>query len=74
VALPSTAKQGAVTRVVPVVERITALRSDVDTVVTEYGVAELRGISEGERASRLIAIAHPDHRDGLRRAAIDLGL
>jgi acyl-CoA hydrolase len=40
-------------------------RSDVDVVVTEYGVADLRACSDSERAARLIAIAHPDHRDTL---------
>jgi acyl-CoA hydrolase len=44
---------------------VTTGRSDVDTVVTEYGVAHLRGISLGERARRLSAIAAPEFRDQL---------
>lgn len=42
-------------------------RSDVDIVVTEYGVADLRDCTDAERASRLVSIAHPDHRKWLRR-------
>jgi 4-hydroxybutyrate CoA-transferase len=44
---------------------VTTPRHDVDCVVTEYGVARLKGQSIRERAKRLIAIAHPDHRDEL---------
>ena len=46
---------------------VTTGRSDVDTVVTEYGVAHLRGCSLGERARRLRAIAAPDVRHQLNR-------
>lgn len=73
-ALPATAKGGAVTRIVPRVERVTGLGTDVDAVVTEHGVAELQGCTEGERARRLIELAAPEHRDGLRAAAVELGL
>ncbi len=45
----------------------------VDRVVTEYGVAELRGSSVAERTRRLIAIAHPKFRDELERRAHELG-
>ncbi len=41
-------------------------RSDVDVVVTEYGVADLRDCTDAERASRLVSIAHPEHRKALR--------
>ena len=44
-------------------------RAHVRTVVTEWGVAELFGMSLRERAEALIAIAHPDFRDDLRREA-----
>lgn len=44
-------------------------RNDVDYVVTEYGVAELRGTNIVERVDRLIAIAHPKFRDELRQQA-----
>ena len=44
---------------------VTTSRADVDLVVTEYGVADLRGRSLTERAARLRAVAHPDFRDRL---------
>jgi acetyl-CoA hydrolase len=73
VALPATAS-GGVSRVVATVERVTVARSDVDVVVTEHGTAELRGLTEGERAARLIELAAPEHREGLRAAARQVGL
>ena len=48
-------------------------RNDVDHIVTEYGVAELRGTSVAERAKRLIAVAHPKFRDELTEQAKALG-
>lgn len=48
-------------------------RNLADTIVTEYGVAELRGRSIRERADALIAIAHPDFRAELREGARKLG-
>jgi len=53
---------------------VTTLKNTVDHVVTEWGIAKLRGRSIAERARALIAIAHPDHRDGLERDARELGL
>lgn len=49
-------------------------RNEVDYVVTEYGVAWLRGTSIRERVELLIGIAHPQFRDELRQKAIDLGI
>lgn len=46
---------------------VTTLRTDVHYIVTEYGVADLRGKSVSERAKSLIGIAHPDFRSDLRR-------
>ncbi len=46
---------------------VTTLKNTVDNVVTEHGIAELRGVSLAERARRLIAVAAPEHRDGLER-------
>jgi 4-hydroxybutyrate CoA-transferase len=65
VAMNATARGGSVSRIVPKVEMVTALRTDVDMVVTEFGVAELDGVSVAERARRLIRIAAPDFRDQL---------
>ena len=52
----------------------TSINNTVDHVVTEHGVAQLRGRSIAERARRLIAIAHRDHRDRLRFDARKAGL
>ncbi len=70
-ALPSTAKGGRVSRIVPRLGDgvVTTARGDADIVVTEHGVAEMKGRSVGERARALIAIAHPDFRRDLAAAA-----
>lgn len=65
VAMNATARGGTVSRIVPKVELVTALRTDVDLVVTEFGVAKLDGIAADERARRLIDIAAPEFRDRL---------
>lgn len=52
---------------------VTTLKNTVDHVVTEWGVAELRGKTLAERAAALIAVAHPDHRESLERAALSAG-
>lgn len=70
IALPSTAAGGTISRIAPVLAEgagVVTSRAHVRTVVTEYGVAELFGRSIRERASALIAIAHPDFRDDLAR-------
>ena len=64
IALPATASDGC-SRIVAAVETVTTPRADVDAIVTEWGVAELRGQNIAERARRMIAIAAPEHRDGL---------
>jgi itaconate CoA-transferase len=70
IACRSTAKDGVVSRIVPQLGGpVTTPRNDVRYIVTEYGVADLRGKTLGERAEALIAIAHPDFRDELTRAA-----
>jgi len=53
---------------------VTTLKNTVDNVVTEYGIARLRGRSLADRARALIAIAHPDHRDDLEREAVAGGI
>lgn len=71
--LPSTAKDGTVSRIVPVLEpgsAVTVPRTFVDYVVTEYGVVNLQGKTLRERADELISIAHPDFRPALRREAL----
>lgn len=72
IALPSTAKDGTVSRIRPAVEEgagIVTSRGDVHYVVTEHGVADLWGKSIRERAMALIELAHPDHRAELLAAA-----
>ncbi len=76
VVLHSTAKNGTISKIVPQLaagDVVTTLKNTVDKVVTEWGVAELRGRSIRCRALALIAIAHPDHRDLLRADAHRLG-
>lgn len=65
VALPATARGGTESRIVAQVEQVTALRTDVDLVVTEFGVAELRDAPLAARRERLRAIAAPAFRDDL---------
>jgi acyl-CoA hydrolase len=73
IALPATAQGGTSSRIVMALSGpVTTARSEVDVIVTEYGAAELRGSSLAERTRRLIAIAHPDFREGLEREAHDL--
>ena len=65
VALPAATR--GMTRIVTTLSGpVTIGRADVGVVVTEYGSADLRGLPLAERRERLLAIAHPDHRDRLR--------
>jgi acyl-CoA hydrolase len=68
VALPATARGGSLSRIVSRVDLVTALRTDVDLVVTEFGVAHLKNLAVRDRAAALIEIAAPAFRDGLRDA------
>jgi succinyl-CoA:acetate CoA-transferase len=65
-ALGATAGDGDVSRVVPMVAHVDHTEHDVDVVITERGVADLRGRSPRERARDLIAVSHPDFRPALR--------
>lgn len=74
--LPSTAAHGTVSRIVPQLREgsaVTTLKNTVDKVVTEHGVAELRGRTVRERTHALVAIAHPAFRDDLEEQARALG-
>ncbi|GAA0181082.1 acetyl-CoA hydrolase/transferase C-terminal domain-containing protein [Clostridium sediminicola] len=69
IAIPSTAAKGKISRITPFFAPgtvVTTSRSDVHYVVTEYGIADLRGKSLRERAAALINIAHPKFRNQLR--------
>lgn len=71
IAISSTAAKGKVSKIVPLLDAgaaVTTSRTDVDYVVTEYGIAKLRGKTLRERAKALIQIAHPDFREELADA------
>lgn len=75
IVLQSTARDGDVSRIVPQLaagDVVTTVKNTVDQVVTEWGVAELRGRSIRERTRALIDVAHPRFRDDLERAAREL--
>ncbi|MBK5207058.1 MAG: acetyl-CoA hydrolase/transferase family protein [Polaromonas sp.] len=72
IVLPSTAKNDTISRIVPSLSagtHISTSKNDINYVVTEYGVAQLRGKTAHQRCEALIAIAHPDFRGELREAA-----
>jgi acetyl-CoA hydrolase len=66
IALPSTA--GAASRIVAALSGpASQARADAGVIVTEYGVADLRGLTLSQRRDRMLAIAHPDHAEALER-------
>jgi 4-hydroxybutyrate CoA-transferase len=72
IVFPSTTSDGKISRIVPLIEEgsfITSPRQFTDYVVTEYGVARLFSKTQRRRAEELIAIAHPDFRPELEKAA-----
>jgi acyl-CoA hydrolase/GNAT superfamily N-acetyltransferase len=72
IALPSTAKEGKVSRIVPALTKgagVTLGRADVHYVVTEYGIADLFGKNIRERVQALAEIAHPDFRNEILKEA-----
>lgn len=69
IAMPSTAKGGTISKIVPILDEgsaVTTNRNDVSYIVTEYGIAFLRGKNLRQRAEALIKIAHPNFRDELK--------
>ncbi len=77
IAMPSTAKNGALSRIRPGLSSnaiVTTSKNDVDYIVTEYGAARLRGATARARAEALIGIAHPNFREELRYEAKKLHL
>lgn len=74
---PETQEREEISKIVSMLKpgaAVTLSRNDVDYVVTEYGVAALRGTNINERVKRLIAIAHPKFRDALYQEAVTLGI
>jgi 4-hydroxybutyrate CoA-transferase len=77
IAMPSTAKNNTISKIVLKLTEgacVTTSRHDVEYIVTEYGVAYLKGKSVDERAKLLINIAHPDFRDSLAKQACEANL
>lgn len=76
IACRSTAKKGTQSTILPTLPEGTAVtlhRSNADHIVTEYGIAHLRGRTVRERTQNLIAVAHPDFRGELTEQAKKLG-
>ncbi|HEY5582499.1 MAG TPA: acetyl-CoA hydrolase/transferase C-terminal domain-containing protein [Rhodoferax sp.] len=72
IVLPSTAQNDRITRIVPTLApgtHMSTSKNDINYVVTEYGVAQLRGKSAKQRAQEMISIAHPDFRAELTESA-----
>ncbi len=70
IAFPSTSKNGTISRIVPLLNEgacVTTSRNDVHYIITEYGIADLRGKTIRQRAKALISIAHPDFQDYLNQ-------
>ena len=75
IALPSTARDDELSRITLSLKQgsaVTTSRNDVDYIVTEYGIASLRGKTVHERMKALINIAHPKFQEELERSAYDL--
>jgi acyl-CoA hydrolase len=75
--VPSTAKGTSISRIVPTLApgtHVSTSKNDINYVVTEYGVAQLRGKTAKQRAEALVGIAHPDFRGELREAAKKMNL
>ncbi|QIB67592.1 acetyl-CoA hydrolase/transferase family protein [Kineobactrum salinum] len=75
IALPSTARNGTLSRLVPYLASgagVVTTRAQVDYVVTEFGAARLRGCSIAERVAALLQVAHPAFREALARDAREI--
>ena len=73
---PVTGEKKVVSNIVPFLEKhamVSCLRMNTDNVVTEYGMVNLRGATNKERAKLLISIAHPDFREELKQSALEMG-
>ena len=70
IAMPSTKRQGQISSIVPFIDEwaaVTTSRNEISYIVTEYGIADLKGRTVRDRARRLIEIAHPRFRDELKQ-------
>ena len=76
IVLQSTTRDGSMSKIRPTLTPgsvVTTSKNTVDKIVTEFGVAEMRGRTIRERAQQLIGIAHPQFRDELSAEARTLG-
>ena len=74
VAMPSTAAKGTISRITPYLTKgasVSVPRHQADYVITEYGIASLRGKNNRQRAKALLEIAHPDFREAIAREACE---
>jgi 4-hydroxybutyrate CoA-transferase len=70
--LPSTAANGTISRIKPILDPgtvVTVPRIMADYIITEYGIARLKGKTQRQRAMEMISIAHPDFREELKKEA-----
>lgn len=77
ITLKSTAKGGTISTIQPVLNPgavVTMSRNNIDYIITEYGIAHMKGRTIRERVNNLIAIAHPDFREALRADAEKYGI
>ncbi|EOD00864.1 acetyl-CoA hydrolase/transferase family protein [Caldisalinibacter kiritimatiensis] len=77
IAMYSTAKNGTISKIKPILTKgsiVTTTRNEVDYIITEFGVAKLKGKTISQRAKSLINIAHPNFRDELTSAAKKMNL
>ena len=77
IVLPATAKDDSITRIVPTLTpgtHVSTSKNDINYVVTEFGVAQLRGKTGKQRAQEMISIAHPSFRTELTEAAKKMNL
>lgn len=77
IALYSTAKNGEISTIQPFLTpgaTVTLHRNNIDYIVTEFGIAQMKGKTIRERANNLIAIAHPNFREDLRIQALKIGI
>ena len=73
IVLPSGAQGGTISRIVPMLSsKVTVPHTLADYIVTEWGIARLRGKTQRQRAEEIIAVAHPDFQSELRKAAQNL--
>lgn len=70
IAMPSTKRKGTLSSIVPFIDEwaaVTTSRNDISYIVTEYGIADLKGRTARDRARQLIEIAHPEFREELKK-------